>query len=115
MSTKKNNKQKGDIVTISLKWQSGSELPTLYANQLLVSHASGEFYLIFGESSPPLVSPNEEIPKSIDIIPKAKVVVLPENMEKFLEVLQINIERYKKQDSKILIPKNSNKTVRNSK
>lgn len=93
----KTKTRQGKAIIIKTKWGSQAGLPTLYANHLMVSHANqNEFFLFFGQLTPPAVLTPEAYPKELEIVPIAKIVVTPDNMERFAEVISKNVEDYKK-------------------
>lgn len=82
---------------LPVNWGQSDDLPTLYANNLVVSHAGGsEFVLLFGEARLPALFgiTNEKPPKSVHIKPVARIVMTPETMIKFSEVINENLKRY---------------------
>ena len=83
-----------DVVKIPLVWADSSHLSTLYANQLLISHAGGEFYLVFGELVPPTMPNAEHLPEQLEVKPVARVALSPEAMKRFLNAMQQNYERF---------------------
>ncbi len=91
----KEAKLEGKVVR--LVWSSADDLPALYSNHLLVTYGGGsEFHIIFGHLTPPLVvteSP-EDIPDVFTIKPIAKIVVTPQTMNKFIDVMTKNLERF---------------------
>jgi len=88
------NELKG--VAIPMRWKSTKDILTVYANHLMMTHAGGEFYLIFGELLPPVIldSEKDKLPEYVEIIPVAKVVVTPENMMNFAKAIQVNLENF---------------------
>lgn len=93
--SKKEKLEEGKV--IRLVWGSSDNLPTLSSNHLFISHGSGnEFHLIFGHLTPPVGFSPEEYPDQLEVEPIAKMVISPETMEKFVEAMGINLERYKK-------------------
>jgi hypothetical protein len=97
MAEKKNPKPKEKPIRII--WDPGDDLPVLYANQLFVSHAGDtEFHLVFGHLFPPLTMGLEEaeLPDRVRIKPVAKIVISPEAMKAFSEVLVKNYQIYAK-------------------
>lgn len=98
------NQQEHNPITIALKWKTLDNLPTLYANQLFITHATGEFYLFFGEASPPLVLNPAEMPPYIEVFPKAKIVVAPEMMSRISELIRRNLDNF---NTKNKLPSNS--------
>jgi aromatic ring-opening dioxygenase LigB subunit len=88
-----------DIVVLPIRWRPSEETKTIYANQMIITHGGGEFYLIFGELIPPFrLGPEEVLPKEVEISPVAKIAVTPENMEKFCKAIQSNLEKYHKKN-----------------
>lgn len=82
---------------IRIIWGSDEDIPTLYANNLVISHAGGsEFHLTFGHLIPPLTIGLEEIelPDFVHIKPVARIVVGTEAMKKFVEVINDNYQKY---------------------
>lgn len=86
--------QKPASVQVKVGWED-RETPTVYANQLHVSHATGEFYITFGELAPPIVVHPEELPETIPIRPVVRVVVSPSQLEGMLQTLATNFESFK--------------------
>jgi hypothetical protein len=71
--------QEEEAVQLRLRWQDHSQLPTLYANQVYMTHAGNEFYVIFGEVQLPVLV--NVTPETISPI----VDAMAENVRKFLE------------------------------
>ena len=97
MTDKKKPEVKQKI--IRLVWGSPDELPTVFANQLQVSHGGGpEFHIFFGHATPPLTYGLEEaeIPDKLKIKPVAKIVVTPDMMRAIVRVLSENLENFDK-------------------
>lgn len=87
-------KDKGKMVQVRLKWGSAKDLDTIYVNQLSITHSGPEFYLTFGELPlPPLMS-KEEISRELEIIPVVRLAVTPDAMKSIADAIQINMERY---------------------
>jgi hypothetical protein len=84
-------------IPIRLEWKNNDSLKTVYSNQLLVTHAGAEFYLIFGEVVPPTILDGSQIPEYLDIEPVTRIAVSHEMMEKFIEVLNENLSKFKAQ------------------
>ena len=78
-------------VEIPTRWEAGEQLPTVYANQLLITHAGPEFYITFGELIPPLALKKEELPDKIEIKAVARIAVSREAMRAFAEVINTNL------------------------
>src|SRR5690242_6212270 len=81
---------------VPVKWPLTVELPTLYANQLYVTHAGAEFYFVFGEVNVPIFVAYDagEAPTSVTVKPLAKIVVTNETMAQFVEAINRNYARY---------------------
>ena len=73
-----------EVSAIPLQWRDIDELPALYANQVLVSYASGnEFYIVFGEVEQPLAAlARGETVEHVEIRPVAKIVMSPPAMQR---------------------------------
>lgn len=93
MSENLESDREGTVVAIPLTWGVAEHLSTIYANQLYISHAGDQFFLVFGEAIP-VVDP-DQLPKSIEIKPVAKIVITPQNMLRIAEVIQNNVARFK--------------------
>jgi hypothetical protein len=94
---KKRGEAEAKTKEISLVWESAEELPTSYANQIIISHSGPEFYLIFGE----VITPAQQgqlggTPDELKVKPTVKIAishsmmieiagVIAENVKKFLE------------------------------
>ena len=85
-----------DAIRVQLKWGAMEIAPTFYANQLLITHTGGEFYLVFGELSPLAVLDKDNPPSHLDIKPIVKIAITPANMIKFSEVIQENVSNFEK-------------------
>jgi hypothetical protein len=81
-------------LTVRLIWGRVEDIPTVYANHLMISHAGPEFYLIFGEVSPPAMLGKDEVPEHIEIKPVAKIALAPEAMLNIVEAIEANVEKY---------------------
>lgn len=100
MTNEKESKvtSKKQPVKIPLRWPENVNLPTIYANQLFISHVGPEFFLIFGEVTPPLwteVSPKKvDALGSLEVKPVAKIAVSQEAMPAIAKVIQENVEQF---------------------
>lgn len=88
-----------ESITVRLIWpETVKDLPALYANQLFISAAGSEFFLIFGTVTPPLLLPyqEEELAKleTIEVMPVAKIAVSPGAMLSMAEIIQMNVAKY---------------------
>jgi len=84
-------------LAIPMRWKAITETTTIYANNLMITHGGGEFYLIFGETVPPVILDTtvDKIPEVVDIEPVARIAVTPENIERFADAILKNIEKYR--------------------
>ncbi len=80
-------------VRIPLEWSSAADTPIVYANQVMVSHAGPEFFLVFGVVLPP-DSP-DQMPDSLTIEPQVRVVVAREAMPAIVQALADNWQRFR--------------------
>ena len=97
MATEKPTKARLEGKLVRLVWDSADGLPALYANHLIVTHGGGsEFHIVFGHLMPPLILPEspDDLPDEFVIKPVAKIVVTPQSMKKFIEVMTKNLERF---------------------
>jgi len=78
-------------VRIPLEWDETAEMPTVYANQVLVSHTGPEFFIVFGFVAPPLNT--GELPDVVKIHPQVRVVVAREAMPAIVQALGDNLRR----------------------
>ncbi|MBM3301000.1 MAG: DUF3467 domain-containing protein [Deltaproteobacteria bacterium] len=96
--------QPKEEVTLRLRWQDASDLPTLYANQVYVSHAGGEFYVVFGEVQQPILlnlTPDDlQKMGEIQVKPVAKLVFTPEAMASVLKALTDNVGSFKQRQER---------------
>ena len=86
---------KKDPLAIQLTWGSMTEIPTVYANQLFIAHTGGEFYLLFGELTPPPDLDRDDPPDYLEIRPVAKIALSTENMLRVAEVIGENVSQYR--------------------
>lgn len=106
METKNRNKiEAQEKVEVKLVWDKPAEAPTLYANNLIISHSGSEFYLVFGEMEPWLELDSSLVPIELRIKPVVKIAISNENMLKFAEIISGNVNKFKagstlKEDSK---------------
>ena len=80
---------------VGLQWEDAEDLQTVYVNHLMVSHASGdEFYLIFGEASPPTAILRGEVPEHVSIRPVVKIAVSPGSMMRMAALIEKNASTF---------------------
>ena len=74
--------------------------PTIYANQLFITHAGEEFYLVFGETFPPLLLPGDELPpeseRTLTVKPLIKIAITRDRMEGFAQAIHGNWQNFQK-------------------
>ena len=79
-------------VEVKVRWKDFRDLKTTYANQLLVTHAGKEFYLVFGELVPP--APGGDMPECVEIEPLVRIAVSPGAMLDIAKAIQDNMRRF---------------------
>ena len=87
-------KDKGKMVQVRLKWGSAEDLDTIYVNHLNITHSGPEFYLTFGELPLPPIMSEEEISQELEIKPVVRLAITPDAMKSIANAIQINMERY---------------------
>ena len=87
-------------MVLQVNWGDSDDLATIYANNLLITHTENEFYLLFGELTPPML-PHQELKddSTITIHPVAKIAVPLSRMNRFAEAITENVERRKLKQS----------------
>jgi len=85
-----------DEIDIKLAWPPVQDTPTFYANQMLITHALGEFYLIFGEFVP---SAAELKNKTGVVRPIVKIAMTTEMMQRAQKAINSNVEKWLKRQS----------------
>jgi len=78
-------------VRIPLEWDEEADVPTVYANQVLISHAGPEFCIVFGFVVPPLNT--SELPDTLRIQPQVRVIIAREAMPAIVHALTDNLRR----------------------
>lgn len=83
---------------LPIRWPVDVDLPVIYANQLLISHAGPEYMLVFGVLEPPmLVNPTEaelEKIKEVVVRPVAKIAISLEAMPGIAKVINTNVQNF---------------------
>ena len=79
-------------VRIPVEWEESDNVPIVYANQVLISHAGPEFFLVFGTVVPPLNT--SELPDTLKIKPQVRVVVSREAMGSVVQAMNDNLKRF---------------------
>jgi hypothetical protein len=84
-------------ITLTVKWGSFDALPSLPANQFIISHIENQFYLLFGEVTPPaltnLQQQKGDLPQTLEVKPLAKIVVPEGFMEKIAKAINGQLEK----------------------
>lgn len=80
-------------VRIPIEWEDTEDVPIVYANQVLISHAGPEFFMVFGVVVPPLNT--TELPDSLKIHPQVRVVVSREAMGSIVQAMNDNLQRFR--------------------
>jgi hypothetical protein len=80
-------------VRIPIEWDDPGEAPIVYANQVLISHAGPEFFLVFGVVVPPLNT--NDLPDTLKIRPQVRVVVSREAMGSIVQAMNDNLQRFR--------------------
>ena len=100
MSDSKQADAAEEAVQVSLTWDTDSRIPTIFANQFLISRMGPQFYLVFGEVEPPLV-PDLKVALGsslkLPVRPVAKIAVTPETMLAIAKAINTNLDRSKNQ------------------
>lgn len=79
---------------IPVLWEDDDSLDTHYVNNMFVSHSTGEFYIVFGELSPIVRNENMELPDAVYVKPVVRLVISPDNLKEFLDILNTNFQKY---------------------
>lgn len=97
MAENKKDKLVVDSKDIPLSWKTAENLPTIYANQLLISHTGPEFYLIFGEVITPAIQGkvDKTIPEKLEVEPVLKISIPHSMMGEISELIKSNYETFK--------------------
>ena len=84
---------------IPIEWHISDSIVARYATNMAVQHTDREIILSFFEIIPPLIftSQDQEVLQSLKSIRAncvARIIVSPERMQKFIDVLQENLDRH---------------------
>lgn len=94
MTEHDDNPVEGIELRIPVEWKSADDLPTIYANQLLITHAGRQVYLVFGEAPVLLITgPEDPIPDTVYTRPVARIALTKESFVSFARAMQTNLER----------------------
>jgi hypothetical protein len=81
-------------VRVPVEWdEATTDIPILYANQVMVSHGGPEFFIVFGVVVPP--NNPDRVAESYRIQPLVRVVVAREAMPAIVQALSDNLARFR--------------------
>lgn len=109
MSTKQSKKTKQAEIPKkprAVNWRIKADMPTLFANQVLLVRNKNEMHLIFGQSAilPNGFSPGEvqavDDNQPIDVFSVAKIFLTPEIMRQTLELLNQQMKLHDEEEKK---------------
>jgi len=83
----------GERRELNIKWAT-SDIPTVYANQLLLAHSGPEFYLIFGEIIAVDDDDPTKVPDVLTVRQRVRVAVSREVMGSFVEAINNNYKNF---------------------
>ena len=94
-------KQEGVLRATRVEWKSADSIPTVHANQVVVSNLGGEFYLTFGEVVPPVPPPTGEAAKDVvlKVNPLVRVAIAPGPMLEIAAAIQRNVQKAMERES----------------
>lgn len=95
MPAKRTRQREESTVPVTLQWGDILSLPTLYANQVYISHAGPEFYIVFGEVQVPVLT-NAQPGQlhELTVRPVARLAVTPEAMMQIADAVARNVAAY---------------------
>jgi len=86
---------------LPIEWHFPGNISSQYATNMVVQHTEHEFIISFFEAYPPVVlgDPEErkallEQIKSVPAVCVARIIVAPERLAEFIQVLQDNLDKY---------------------
>jgi hypothetical protein len=79
---------------LPVEWASSDEMPTIYANQLILSNTGGEFYLLFGEAVPPLIVDATQLPDKVIVRPVIRLAIPVRTMLRIRDAIERNVGRF---------------------
>lgn len=89
-----------DYIKVEIKWKPDSNLESIYVNHIKMTHTGPEFYLTFGELPMPAILQGQKFPKELEIIPKVRLVISPEQIKAISDVISENCEIYLRKNKK---------------
>jgi hypothetical protein len=97
MPKKPTNKLAAQEREIPLIWDIPEDLTSGYATNMLVQIGEHEFFVSFFEAQPPIIIKPQDVEKleSVRAECLARLVILPDRMEAFIEVLQKQLDIFK--------------------
>ena len=78
---------------LQVRWEM-SDVPTIYANQLLLTHGGPEFYFIFGEIIPVDDADPMQVPDVLKVRPRVRIAVSREVMHSFVDAIDNNFAKF---------------------
>ena len=96
MAKNSKDSQTKQSLQIPIRWGSANHLQTVYANNVFITHAGGkEFFLVFGELTPPVdILNTNSPPEYVEITPVVRIALTPESMIQITEAMSGNLESY---------------------
>jgi len=82
------------VVAIPVHWEATASAPTIYANQMFITHAGNEFYLVFGEIEPIFQLDKDNLPDHFSIRPRVKIAITPKDMIEFARIIEENVATF---------------------
>ena len=86
---------------LPIEWHFPRDIVSRYATNMVVQHTEHEFIISFFEAYPPVLLGDAEEKKaalkqieSVPAICVARVIVAPERLAEFIQVLQDNLDKY---------------------
>lgn len=93
--------EKRPKVQVPIEWHISEDIDSKYATNLVIQHSEHEFIIDFFEMRNPLilgdpdqVREQQEKLESIRAECVARIIVSPERMQEFIDVIQANLNRY---------------------
>jgi hypothetical protein len=117
MPKKPTNKLAAQDRTIPLIWDIPEDLMSGYATNMLVQVGEHEFFISFFETPPPVLISPQDIEKLGSVTAEcfARIVVAPERMQGFINVLQQQLDVYNKKKAELSPKKKAEAKANDSK
>jgi hypothetical protein len=90
-------------IDIPLEWHYPADLPSHYATHFVVQHTEQEFIVSLFQALPPLILKEADLESFASVTAEciARVIVSPDRLEGFIEVLQRNLKSYRELKSQM--------------